>query len=128
MAHSRFLFPLACATLAFGQGADSILLLNQTPILAVNRDTQDNLLVAARTDTLVTVSRYDQQGQLLQSFTGQGRTLNAGGNVTVLASDSAGILYLGAAAALIRPADDPASIRNGTQSCSASAPIGTRAY
>jgi DNA-binding beta-propeller fold protein YncE len=94
------------ASLAAAQGADSILL-DQSQILQVNRDPQGNLLVAQLSGTTVALYQYSPQGQLLQSFTGPGQTLNTGANGVVLATDSQGVLYLGSANELVRPADDP---------------------
>lgn len=90
------------AWIAYAQGADSILLLNQASIAQVEAGPQGNLLVAQRVGATVSVSRYSPQGGLLQSFD---RMLAAGAAAVVLKSDSQGAIYLGAGSSLVRLED-----------------------
>src|ERR1700742_937408 len=106
MTHARCLLLLASVAVASAQGVDSVLLLNQTQIFQVNTDPRGDLLVARQVDSSPTspiaVFRY---GATTQAFIAAGETLPVTGYPVVLASDSQGAIYLGAASTLLRPTD-----------------------
>jgi uncharacterized protein (TIGR03437 family) len=116
MTHHRPLILVACASAAFAQAADSLVLLTQLPVIQIAADPQGNLLavrrIAPSTSSPGGVFRYATDGTLLRSYTAPGQVLpnQALSGHVVLAVDPQGAIYLAGGNNIVRPTDSPQNL------------------